>query len=232
MPIINSILNLFQVISFLAYLKEQNLTKGTHAIVVPASTFENWANELTRWCPNLKVVNYSGSQEERKAFRLWWKNDKNKEEIATYDIILTTYNQIGSNKLDRAFYRTISLEYIIFDEAHMLKNMTTQRYASLMQIPAARRILLTGTPLQNNLIELMSLLIFVMPAMLGEMQQELTTLFKMANRSVYFIILLNSCKINFLLCSQILHYFLHGNNSLIFLKVIFSFELFLGLVTT
>ncbi|XP_059469012.1 SWI/SNF-related matrix-associated actin-dependent regulator of chromatin subfamily A containing DEAD/H box 1 homolog [Neocloeon triangulifer] len=171
-----------QVIAFLAYLKEQELKKGAHAIVVPASTFENWSNELARWCPNLNVINYSGSQEERKHFRLWWKNDKNKEEVDTYDIILTTYNQIGSNKLDRAFYRNINLHYIIYDEAHMLKNMATQRYAALMQIQAERRILLTGTPLQNNLIELMSLLIFVMPQMLGERQEELTTLFKMANR--------------------------------------------------
>jgi SWI/SNF-related matrix-associated actin-dependent regulator of chromatin subfamily A containing DEAD/H box 1 len=170
------------VIAFLSYLKEQNLTKGANAIVVPASTFENWANELERWCPNLKVVTYSGSQEERKSFRLWWKNDKYKEEVESYDVILTTYNLVNSSKWDRAFFRTIELHYIIYDEAHMLKNMATQRYASLMQIQAERRILLTGTPLQNNLVELMSLLIFVMPDMLGEMQEELTTLFKMANR--------------------------------------------------
>ncbi|XP_065350439.1 SWI/SNF-related matrix-associated actin-dependent regulator of chromatin subfamily A containing DEAD/H box 1 homolog [Cloeon dipterum] len=172
-----------QVISFLAYLKEQGLKKGVHTIVVPASTLDNWSNELTRWCPELKVIYYSGSQEERKQIRLWWKNEKNKAEVESYDIILTTYNQINSSKQDRAFYRTIKLHYIIFDEAHMLKNMATQRYTSLMQIRADRRILLTGTPLQNNLIELMSLLIFVMPQMLGEMQEELVTLFKMANRA-------------------------------------------------
>ncbi|CAB3377443.1 Hypothetical predicted protein [Cloeon dipterum] len=172
-----------QVIAFLAYLKEQGLKKGVHAIVVPASTFENWSNELTRWCPELKVINYSGSQDERKQFRIWWKNEKNKADVESYDIILTTYNQVNSSKLDRAFYRIIKLHYIIFDEAHMLKNMATQRYTALMQIEAERRILLTGTPLQNNLIELMSLLIFVMPQMLGEMQDELVTLFKMANRA-------------------------------------------------
>lgn len=175
------------MISFLAYLKEQNLSKGASAIVVPASTFENWSNELERWCPQLQVINYSGSQDERKDFRLWWNNSKYKDEVGKIDIILTTYNQINSNKLDRAFYRTISLQYIIYDEAHMLKNMTTQRYQSLMQNKADYRILMTGTPLQNNLIELMSLLIFVMPNMLGEMQEELITMFKMANRYAYFL---------------------------------------------
>jgi SWI/SNF-related matrix-associated actin-dependent regulator of chromatin subfamily A containing DEAD/H box 1 len=182
-----------QVIAFLAYLKEQNLTKGASCIVVPASTFENWNNELERWCPTLQVINYSGSQDERKDFRLWWNNSKYKDEVAKVDIILTTYNQINSNKLDRAFYRTIALQYIIYDEAHMLKNMTTQRYQALMQSKAEFRLLLTGTPLQNNLIELMSLLIFVMPNMLGEMQEELITLFKMANRFVFFIFCFFGC---------------------------------------
>lgn len=163
------------------------MSKGVSAIVVPASTFENWSNELDRWCPQLQVINYSGSQDERKDFRLWWNNSKYKEEVDKVDIILTTYNQINSNKLDRAFYRNISLQYIIYDEAHMLKNMTTQRYQSLMQNKAEYRILMTGTPLQNNLIELMSLLIFVMPNMLGEMQEELITMFKMANRYAFFL---------------------------------------------
>ncbi|XP_017304424.1 SWI/SNF-related matrix-associated actin-dependent regulator of chromatin subfamily A containing DEAD/H box 1 homolog [Diaphorina citri] len=66
---------------------------------------------------------------------------------------------------ERKLFRSRPMHYVVFDEAHMLKNMKTQRYENLITINAAHRILLTGTPLQNNLLELMSLLIFVMPHM-------------------------------------------------------------------
>jgi len=84
----------------------------------------------------------------------------------------------------------------------MLKNMTTQRYASLIQIPAARRILLTATLLPNNLIELMPLLIFVMPAMLREMQQELYLPSSKWPIGWFILCYEIDCIINFLLCSQ------------------------------
>lgn len=74
-------------------------------------------------------------------------------------------------------FRVTPLQYVIFDEAHMLKNMTTQRYINLMRINADRRILLTGTPLQNNLLELMSLLCFVMPTLFAGNADDLKTLF-------------------------------------------------------
>ncbi|CAH1392029.1 unnamed protein product [Nezara viridula] len=162
-----------QVISFLAYLKETGESNYPHLIVVPATTLENWAVEFTRWCPSLRVVVYHGSPDERRALRVMWF----KEKFKSMDVIITTYNIIGTNYEEKKMFKIINLDYVVFDEAHMLKNMNTQRYAHLFNINAKRRILLTGTPLQNNLLELMSLLNFVMPNMFADKIQYIKTFF-------------------------------------------------------
>ncbi|XP_078044960.1 SWI/SNF-related, matrix-associated actin-dependent regulator of chromatin, subfamily a, containing DEAD/H box 1 [Augochlora pura] len=165
-----------QVISFLTYLKEAGLRDekdGPHLIVVPSSTMENWNNELERWSPGLKVVQYYGSQEERKEMRLGWRNG----DLDDVDVLLTTYNLISSTPEERRLFRVMPINYVVFDEAHMLKNMSTIRYENLVRINAKHRILLTGTPLQNNLLELMSLLIFVMPSLFAGKQADLKSLF-------------------------------------------------------
>lgn len=77
--------------------------------------------------------------------------------------ILTTYGLLSSTNEDKAFFRKLKLDYCVYDEAHMLKNMNSIRYQSLIKIKSKKRLLLTGTPIQNNLVELMSLLYFVMP---------------------------------------------------------------------
>lgn len=100
-----------------------------------------------------------------------------KEGFDNVDIILTTYHVVASSKEDKKMFRTTPFHYCIFDEAHMLKNMTTQRYTALLTINAPRRILLTGTPLQNNLLELMSLLCFVMPKLFQNKTEDLKVLF-------------------------------------------------------
>lgn len=165
-----------QVIAFLTYLKEAGLRDekdGPHLIVVPSSTMENWNNELERWSPGLKVVQYYGSQEERKEMRLGWRNG----DLDDVDVLLTTYNLISSTPEERRLFRVMPIHYVVFDEAHMLKNMGTIRYENLVRINAKHRILLTGTPLQNNLLELMSLLIFVMPSLFAGKQADLKSLF-------------------------------------------------------
>ncbi|XP_076232532.1 SWI/SNF-related, matrix-associated actin-dependent regulator of chromatin, subfamily a, containing DEAD/H box 1 [Calliopsis andreniformis] len=165
-----------QVIAFLTYLKEAGLRDekdGPHLIVVPSSTMENWNNELERWSPGLKVVQYYGSQEERKEMRLGWRNG----DLDDVDVLLTTYNLISSTPEERRLFRVMPINYVVFDEAHMLKNMSTIRYENLVRINAKHRILLTGTPLQNNLLELISLLIFVMPSLFAGKQADLKSLF-------------------------------------------------------
>ncbi|XP_015121951.1 SWI/SNF-related matrix-associated actin-dependent regulator of chromatin subfamily A containing DEAD/H box 1 homolog [Diachasma alloeum] len=164
-----------QIIAFLTYLKETSPSPpdGPHLIVVPSSTMENWSNELSRWSPSLNVVQYYGSQDERKCMRMGWRNG----DLDDVDILLTTYNLVSSTPEERRLFRVLPIEYVIFDEAHMLKNMSTIRYENLVRINAKHRVLLTGTPLQNNLLELISLLIFVMPSIFAGKQNDLKSLF-------------------------------------------------------
>lgn len=100
-----------------------------------------------------------------------------KEGFYDTDVVLTTYNVIGSSNEDKKMFRVTNFHYIIFDEAHMLKNMMTQRYTTLLRINAQRRILLTGTPLQNSLLELMSLLCFVTPKLFENKTEDIKALF-------------------------------------------------------
>ncbi|XP_044729934.1 SWI/SNF-related matrix-associated actin-dependent regulator of chromatin subfamily A containing DEAD/H box 1 homolog isoform X2 [Chrysoperla carnea] len=168
-----------QVIAFLAHLKQIGAARGPHLIVVPASTLENWNNELARWCPALKVFMYYGSQEDRRTMRISWSRGG----LEGYDIVLTTYSMVMSSPEERKMFRITQMHYVVFDEAHMLKNMNTQRYENLVRIKASNRILLTGTPLQNNLLELMSLLIFVMPTMFAGKTDDLKNLFQKTSKA-------------------------------------------------
>ncbi|CAH0715307.1 unnamed protein product, partial [Brenthis ino] len=162
-----------QVIAFLAHLKETGQARGTHLVVVPASTLDNWSGELERWCPALRVSKYYGNPEERRQLRIEYSRGLDK-----IDIVLTTYTMVSSCPEERKMFRITPMHYVIYDEAHMLKNMSTQRYDNLLKIKSKHRLLLTGTPLQNNLIELMSLLCFVMPHMFSGKTEDLKNLFQ------------------------------------------------------
>lgn len=162
-----------QVIAFLAHLKETGQARGTHLIVVPASTLDNWSNELARWCPDLRVSKYYGHPEERRQLRIQYARG-----LDDIDVVLTTYTMVNSCPEERKMFRITPMHYVIYDEAHMLKNMSTQRYDNLLKIKSKHRLLLTGTPLQNNLLELMSLLAFVMPHMFSGKTDDLKSLFQ------------------------------------------------------
>lgn len=156
-----------QAIAFLAHIKEKG-EEGPFLIIVPSSTIDNWLRELRLWLPSASVLCYRGPQDERRLLRHQILND----EVDDFDVLVTTYALVTSSAEDRSLFKHLDFHYVIFDEAHMLKNMRTQRYQNLMRIKAKRRLLLTGTPLQNNLSELMSLLIFVMPDMfVGKIDQ-------------------------------------------------------------
>eukprot|EP00090_Calanus_glacialis_P034369 TRINITY_DN5767_c0_g1_i1.p1 TRINITY_DN5767_c0_g1~~TRINITY_DN5767_c0_g1_i1.p1 ORF type:complete len:906 (-),score=328.78 TRINITY_DN5767_c0_g1_i1:158-2875(-) len=166
-----------QTIAFLAHLKEMG-EEGPHLIVVPSSTLENWRKELELWAPDIKIVTYWGAQDERRHLRLQLVQDE-----LDYDVILTTYNMVVSSPEDRVLFKKMEFCYVVFDEAHMLKNMASQRYEQLMKIRCSRKLLLTGTPLQNNLVELMSLLIFVMPGMFAKRKDQLKRMFSLFPKS-------------------------------------------------
>uniref|UniRef100_A0A3Q0SFM3 DNA helicase n=1 Tax=Amphilophus citrinellus TaxID=61819 RepID=A0A3Q0SFM3_AMPCI len=162
-----------QAIAFLAQLY-QNGIEGPHLITVPASTLDNWVREMKLWCPDLKVLVYYGSIEDRRYLRHDILNGD-----VDFNVIVTTYNLAIGNDSDRSLFRKLQLKYAVFDEGHMLKNMNTLRYRHLMAINAEHRLLLTGTPLQNNLLELMSLLNFIMPSLFSSSTSQLSKMFSM-----------------------------------------------------
>lgn len=162
-----------QVITFLAHLKEMEVP-GTHLIVVPGSTLENWIRELQRFCPDLDVSPYYGSLAEREEWRRSFEDGAHDP-----DVIVTTY-ETATGKYDAPFFRKIVKPVVaVFDEGHHLKNSQSKRHTELMRIPAEFRLLLTGTPLQNNLQELVSLLAFILPKLISpEIREDLNKIFK------------------------------------------------------
>ncbi|XP_070191467.1 SWI/SNF-related matrix-associated actin-dependent regulator of chromatin subfamily A containing DEAD/H box 1B-like isoform X2 [Littorina saxatilis] len=166
-----------QAIAFLAHLMEEG-EEGPHVIIVPSSTIENWLREMALWCPALGVIVYYGSPEERRATRhsIMYEGREN------FHVLLTTYNMATGGVEDRSLFKKFQFHYAVFDEGHMLKNMSSLRFQNLMKISAERRLLLTGTPLQNNLLELMSLLCFVMPDIFQGKTESLKKMFSMISR--------------------------------------------------
>lgn len=166
-----------QVISFLAYLKQIN-EPGPHLVVVPSSTLENWLREFQKFCPTLKIEPYYGSQQERAGLR-----EILERTAGQYDVIVTTYNLAAGNKYDISFLRSCRFNVVVYDEGHMLKNSLSERFSKLMRIQGNFRLLLTGTPLQNNLKELMSLLEFIMPSLFESKKEYLASIFKQRART-------------------------------------------------
>eukprot|EP00760_Papus_ankaliazontas_P002623 PhM_4_TR11190/c0_g1_i1/m.64076/K11681/SWR1; helicase SWR1 len=144
-----------QTIGLLAYLAEHRGMWGPHLIVVPTSVLMNWDLELKRWCPSLSTVLYHGSAKERKALRKGWVSEEYR-----FNVVLVSYNTVLS---DRTLLRRKAWQYLVLDEAHSIKSWESQRWQVLLNFNTKHRLLLSGTPLQNNPMELWSLLHFLMP---------------------------------------------------------------------
>ncbi|KAJ2866705.1 DNA-dependent ATPase fun30 [Coemansia aciculifera] len=162
----------FQVIAFLCKGIEEARMRGPSMVVCPSSTLDNWLNECAKFAPSLRVVPYYGSQAERMALQARYEDE------SAYDVLVTTYNVATGNKMDRIFLKKRRFHSLILDEGHMVKNCMSSRYKWLMQIRTPFRLLLTGTPLQNNLQELVSLLTFILPQVFSESQPMLSHAFK------------------------------------------------------
>ena len=161
-----------QVIAFLSHLYETGV-KGPHLIVVPGSTLENWLREFQNFSGKLVVEPYYGLQREREDQR--YNIGENRSSI---NVIVTTYDTAYKQD-DLTFIRKVIKPVVcVYDEGHVLRNSSTKRYKQLMRIPAHFRLLLTGTPLQNNLQELASILAFIMPDLFQEREEDLAYVFK------------------------------------------------------
>jgi len=143
-----------QTIALLGYMKYYREIDGPFLIIVPKSTLQNWSNEFQKWCPSMKAVILIGSEEERQ-------NIIN-EHIRTkdFDAIITSYEMVL--KCGTMLKKT-TWEYIIIDEAHRIKNENSKLSEMVRMLKSKNRLLLTGTPLQNNLHELWALLNFLLP---------------------------------------------------------------------
>lgn len=138
-----------------------------HLIVVPGSTLNNWLNEFRRFCPSFNIISYHGSQKERAEMRYTLKEELYDRHI---DVIICTYTifERDSGKDDRKFLHKQNFDYLVLDEAHCIKNAESSRYANLNAIQTRNRLLLSGTPVQNDLGELLALLSFLMPKVFGK----------------------------------------------------------------
>lgn len=146
-----------QTISLLAYLAVRHEIWGPHLVVVPTSVMLNWEMEFRKFLPGFKILTYYGDINERKRKRLGWRNTGKD----MYNVVITSYQLILQ---DAAAFKMRPWRYLVLDEAHNIKNFKSQRWQTMLNLRTERRLLLTGTPLQNNIDELWSLLYFLMPA--------------------------------------------------------------------
>ncbi|XP_047325059.1 CHD3-type chromatin-remodeling factor PICKLE-like [Impatiens glandulifera] len=170
-----------QSIAFLASLFEDNIRP--HIVVAPLSTLRNWEREFAMWAPQMNVVMYVGSSQARSVIREYEfyfpKSSKkkkksgqtvvkSKQDRIKFDVLLTSYEMIN---LDTASLKHIQWECMIVDEGHRLKNKDSKLFSLLKQFLSKHRVLLTGTPLQNNLDELFMLMHFLDTGKFGSLEE-------------------------------------------------------------
>lgn len=141
-----------QSIALLAHLAEVHEVWGPHLIVVPTSVMLNWEMEFKKFLPGFKILTYYGNLEERKQKRRGWMADD------SFNVCITSYQLVLQ---DANSFKRRRWHYMILDEAHNIKNFRSERWQTMMTFNTRARLLLTGTPLQNNLTELWSLLFFL-----------------------------------------------------------------------
>lgn len=143
-----------QTIALITYLMEHKRLNGPYLIIVPLSTLSNWVYELDKWAPSIVKISYKGTPSMRRSLVPQLRSGK-------FNVLITTYEYIIK---DKQILAKIRWKYMIVDEGHRMKN----HHCKLTQVlnthyVAPRRLLLTGTPLQNKLPELWALLNFLLP---------------------------------------------------------------------
>ena len=141
-----------QTISFLQYLKEK-YPGSTQLVVCPTSLIFNWENELQKFCPSLKFHIHYGAQRELK-----------ETHFTEYDVVLTTYGVVRNDLEDLTGFLW---QYVILDESQAIKNPDARVTKAIRELRAVNRIILSGTPVQNNTSDLFAQFNFLNPGLLG-----------------------------------------------------------------
>jgi SNF2 family DNA or RNA helicase len=148
-----------QFIAFLLHLKEQDALEKPTLLVCPTSVLSNWEREVKKFAPTLKILQYHGDKRPKgKAFTA---------AVNKHDLIVTSYSLIHR---DLKSLQTVDWQAIVLDEAQNVKNSDAKQSQAVRQLKATFRIALTGTPVENRLQELWSILDFLNPGYLGNKQ--------------------------------------------------------------
>ncbi|EYE93438.1 chromatin-remodeling ATPase INO80 [Aspergillus ruber CBS 135680] len=152
-----------QSISVMAYLAEYHNIWGPFLVIAPASTLHNWQQEIAKFVPNIKVLPYWGSAKDRKILRKFWdRKHITYTKDSEFHVLVTSYQLVV---LDAQYFQKIKWQYMILDEAQAIKSSQSSRWKNLLGFHCRNRLLLTGTPIQNNMQELWALLHFIMPTL-------------------------------------------------------------------
>lgn len=143
-----------QTIALLAYLACYRGIWGPHLIVVPSSVLLNWEMEFHRFLPGFNVLTYYGGRRERERKRHGWT------EPFAFNVCVVSYALVVA---DAHLFKRKPWYYMVLDEAQNIKNYQSQKWQTLLNFNSQRRLLLTGTPIQNDLTELWALMHFLMP---------------------------------------------------------------------
>ncbi|HLP55153.1 MAG TPA: SNF2-related protein [Fluviicola sp.] len=148
-------MGLGKTVQVLAFILSQKEKRGHHTnlIVVPTSLIFNWIAEVEKFAPSLKVMTIHGANRV-----------KNTDSFSQFDIILTTYGTLLS---DITFMKKYRFQAIFLDESQAIKNPESKRYKAVRLLQAQNRIVLTGTPIENNTFDLYAQLSFAVPGLLG-----------------------------------------------------------------
>ncbi|CAJ1057681.1 lymphoid-specific helicase [Xyrichtys novacula] len=153
-----------QCIAHIAMMIEKKVM-GPFLVVAPLSTLPNWINEFKHFSPEVSVLLYHGTQAERA--KLLKQIRRPQGSLNMCPVVVTSFE---ISMIDRKFLQRFQWKYLIVDEGHRIKNLNCRLVRELKMLPTDNKLLLTGTPLQNNLAELWSLLNFLLPEVFDDLK--------------------------------------------------------------